>query len=229
MRIRLILLTLLAPHLVVLPLRAEPTIQGETKMPRDSLVRLVAKDVDPKAGLRWRVYPSAKVSRATTTKERLEFCAPPGIYEVELLVLKQGPDGALDLEESTTTVTIGEGKPDPGPGPTPPPDPTPVPIGKAWLVLIEESADATAERGKMIADKDIVGFVKSRGWRWRIADKDVVDASGKPPADLVPYLERGKLGLPRLTILAESGKVLWEGKPPSTAPELLSLLKKVGG
>jgi hypothetical protein len=52
----------------------------------------------------------------------LEFAAPPGTYEIELLVIQQGDDG-LVVEESQVTVVIeGCGPVSPKPGPKPPED-----------------------------------------------------------------------------------------------------------
>lgn len=86
------------------------------------LVRLRAEGVPAKAGVLWRVYPSAAVQRATTPKGLLEFAAPPGAYEVELLAITQTPDGGLDVAEARATVTVKSCHPPepPPPGPNPP-------------------------------------------------------------------------------------------------------------
>lgn len=84
------------------------------------LVRISAKNVDPKAALIWRVNPSKDVSRATSPRGVLEFVAPPGVYTVELLVIKNDADGGLTVEEESITVEIespGDRKP---PAPNPP-------------------------------------------------------------------------------------------------------------
>lgn len=71
-----------------------------------TLVRIKAEGVDPKAGIVWRVHPSKDVSRATTPRGLLEFVAPPGQYTVDILIIKTGPDGAIDIEEQTVAVEI---------------------------------------------------------------------------------------------------------------------------
>lgn len=94
-------------------------ITGDTKYNAHGLVRLRAKDADPKAALLWRVNPSKDVQRATTPRGVLEFAAPPGSYDVELLTIRVLPDGAVDVAESRVTVVIGGTSP-PKPDPKPP-------------------------------------------------------------------------------------------------------------
>jgi hypothetical protein len=98
---------------------AAPAIDGKTSYAPHQLVRLKADGVQAGAAVRWRVSPRAGVDRATTKPEVLEFAAPPGTYEVELLVIRQTPAG-LDLQEQYERVTIGEPKTQP-----PPPAPNP--------------------------------------------------------------------------------------------------------
>ena len=68
----------------LVPALADPPagvrIAGATSYPAHSLVRLKAEGVDAKAGILWRVYPSANVQRATNPRGVLEFAAPPGSY-----------------------------------------------------------------------------------------------------------------------------------------------------
>lgn len=108
---------------------AAPTpvkIVGETKYKPHSLVRLRAEGADPKAALLWRVFPGKEVQRATSPRGVLEFVAPPGSYEVELLVIASA-DGNLAVEESHLTVELEGCSPVP-PKPEPKPNPQP---GKA--------------------------------------------------------------------------------------------------
>ena len=105
--------------LVPLAANAEPLrIVGETKYKPHSLVRLRAENVDPKAALLWRVYPSQGVQRASSPRGLLEFAAHPGTYEVELLVISN-TDGNLSVEEARVSVTIESCTPAP---PKPPGD-----------------------------------------------------------------------------------------------------------
>lgn len=106
-------------------------IVGETRYKPHSLVRLKAENVDPKAAILWRIYPSHGVERATSPRGVLEFIAHPGTYEVELLVIRMGADGVLSVEESRVSVTIEGCHPVP---PSPPkPDPKPPEKGDGKL------------------------------------------------------------------------------------------------
>jgi len=98
-------------------------IAGATNYAPHSLVKLKAEGADAKAGLLWRVYPSANVQRATNPRGVFEFAAPPGTYEVELLAITAGPGGDLVIDEARQTIVIGPGTPDPKPTP-PNPDTT---------------------------------------------------------------------------------------------------------
>jgi hypothetical protein len=95
-------------------------IAGATNYAPHSLVKLKAEGADAKAGLLWRVYPSANVQRATNPRGVFEFAAPPGTYEVELLAITAGPGGDLVIDEARQSITIGPATPDPKPIPTPP-------------------------------------------------------------------------------------------------------------
>ena len=97
-------------------------------------------------------------------------------------------------------------------------------------MVIEETAEATAARGVFLADADLVGFMKTKGWKHCIVDKDVKDKDGNPPKDLAPYLDRAKTKkLPQVYLVDQAGKVRHEGDLPTTPAELLALLKQIGG
>jgi hypothetical protein len=100
-------------------------IAGATNYAPHTLVKLKAEGADAKAGLLWRVYPSANVQRATNPRGIFEFAAPPGTYEVELLAITTGPGGDLVIDETRVTVTIGPATPDPKPIPPPETKPNP--------------------------------------------------------------------------------------------------------
>lgn len=207
---------------------AQVSILGETKVEPNKLVRLKADGADPKSGLVWRVYPPT-VDKATTGKGLLEFVAAPGAYRVELLAITLAPDGTTVIAEAVASVVVG-GEPMPDPKPDPGPKPNPKPIAKAWVVIVEETAEAREGRGKMVTDKDLHGYISGKGWKLRMTDKDVVDANGKTPADLAPYVARAKSkGLPFFCVVDQDGTIRTEGVLPETAADLLDALKKVGG
>jgi len=134
----------------------EPTITGETKVKPHTLVRLKADSVDPKAGLRWRVYPPAGVDYATTPRGVLEFVAPPGVYDVELLAIGV-TEGVVSISEARTRVTISGDSPTPPkppPPPVPPVPPTPAdPLAKELAALYAADPSPTkAEHLKLLIE-----------------------------------------------------------------------------
>jgi hypothetical protein len=83
-------------------------------------------------------------------------------------------------------ITAGQGPQPPPLPPFPPPDPkpnpNPTPVTQAlWMVIIEETADATTNRSLLFKDLDIAKRMQDKGHRKRVLDKDsVVKSSGKP-------------------------------------------------
>lgn len=216
--------------LAALPAWAEPLrIMGPSSVPRDRLVRLEVRGADPAAGLIWDVFPEVD---AEESSGRLVFAAAPGVYTVKVRAVST-KDGKTQIESARATVTIGEPIPPipvpPGPGPQPGPLP-PSPITRAWVVVVEETEDAAAERGRLLADRSIRDYLTTKGWKTRVVDKDVRDRDGNPPADVRPYLERSRgKKLPQLYIVDQDGGVRHEGALPLDPADLLSLLKKIGG
>jgi hypothetical protein len=130
----------------------------------------------------------------------------------------------------TKDIHVGEAPaPDPNPGPNPGPGPGPKPVfAKAWLVVIEETSQAGGSRGAFFRDKDLLNFFLDKSWQFRVADKDVVDATGSPPADLKPWLERAKgKQLPWMFLVSDRGDLLLDEAIPATPQALLEKLKKV--
>jgi hypothetical protein len=122
-------------------------------------------------------------------------------------------------------------KPPPPDPPVPPPEPPgPVAPTKLVVVIVEETAAAVATRGAFLADRPLADFMAAHGHRWRVVDKDVTGADGKPPADVVRFLDRAKAAkLPTLFLVDPKGRTVHEGPVPATAAELAALLKKWGG
>jgi hypothetical protein len=145
---------------------------------------------------------------------------------VELLIVPIG--GAVgDVIRRTLDVTVGQG-PQPPPKPTPTPDPAPMPVALWGFVIIEETADAVAARGALIADPNLSALMKSKGYHWRIVDKDVVSADGKPPADVLPCLNatKGK-ALPQVLLIDTKGNIVTQ-TGLANAAGLVDFLKKWG-
>jgi hypothetical protein len=143
-------------------------ITGETKYKPHSLVRLKAEGADPKAGLIWRIYPRTGVARATTPKGVLEFTAPPGTYEVEVIAITKSGADEFETPEAWATVVIEschppEPKPDPKPDPNPnPPRPNP-PSG----TLDPENAIGRIQFGNAGCSATVIGPRRPDG-RWDV-------------------------------------------------------------
>ena len=119
----------------------------------------------------------------------------------------------------------------PRPPPIPDPTPTPTPTAsKMWIVVIEETANATQARGLFFADKALKARIDEKGHHFALADKDVKDAKGNVPSDLAPWLTRasGKT-LPHLFLIAPDGATLYSGELPMTPGMLLALIQAKGG
>lgn len=129
----------------------------------------------------------------------------------------------------TADVRIQGVEPIPDPNPKPTPDPLP-PIAKAWVVVVEETAEAANNRGKYFQSPDIHQFFKLKQWNYRVADKDVVGIGGLPPKDLKPWLDRAKeKSLPWMFVIDGQGVEYFSGPVPNTPEGLLAELKKIAG
>lgn len=228
---------------------ADVKIIGPASVPSHKLVRLSADGADPKAGLVWRVYPRLE-DRATTPKGQLQFVAPPGTYEVELLAIKLDSKGETLIEEARHVVVVGEpgpGPKPPGPDPKPPdPSPTPAPIPEAGfrVLVVLESADASklpAAQLNALSAKATIDYLNTKTVKgpdgktgeWRIWDQNV-DLSGERPLwqgamtrALSDFIKSKGAALPWLLI--SDGKTGYSGPLPASTTELLQLLKKYGG
>lgn len=200
--------------------------EGVVSITEDSgPLKLKGKFADGKGGIETRTYAGKYIFTVEAVMTG----------KVEIIVIKQGSGETKSTIHSRRTldVTAGEG-PRPPPDPTPDPKPTPTPApytGKFSMVVIEETDVAANNRGQFFADKELRDYLATKlVGKPRIADKDVVDASGQPPKDLAPYLNHAKgKGLPQLYLIAPDGTVLYEGDLPKTPAELIATVKKVGG
>lgn len=212
-----------------LPAWAEVRIEGDPVAAAGRMVRLRAAGDVRDAALIWDVSDEEALD-LEEVGDRLLLTGPKGVYKVKLRAVRL-VGGKATVETARVTVTIGEGKPDPvPPGPRPGPQPPPAPLRQLWMIWVEETADATKDRGKLLSDKALNDRVRAKGHRWRVVDKDAVNSDGRPPADLAPWIERGKkAGLPRLYLVDQDGRILDEGPAPKDAAEALKRVEKVGG
>jgi hypothetical protein len=200
-------------------------ITGPARVPAYKLVRLTVTGADPEAALIWDVSPEADAD-VLEVDGGLIFTAPPGTYAVKLRAVK-----GRSVQTARHTVVVGDpAPPPPGPGPAPPnpPGPTPPPAPTspvAYLVVVEETAEAVGTRGAFFADAALAARMKARGIKWRVIDKDVVGPDGKPPADVARFLAlaAGK-PYPSLFTVDAAGKLIGQQPMPRTPADLLTLL-----
>ena len=152
--------------------------------------------------------------------------------KVEVLFLPVGAKDAGEAVRKTLEVTEPEDcekrpKPDPKPDPTPEPDNSPA---KLFVVVIEETGEAVAGRGAFFTDATLAARFKDKGHRFRVVDKDVIGADGKPPADVKRFLDAAKSKpYPSVFLVDEKGKTRVQTKVPETPADMIELLKKYGG
>jgi hypothetical protein len=152
----------------------------------------------------------------------------PGTYNIVYMTCsKEGK-----LAEWVKTAVIVGGTPGPGPGPGPnPPDPSPLPpITSAYVLIIEETSDASALRGTFFTDKDIAAwFAANPTWKYKVVDKDIKDPNtGQTPEGFKPWLAKvqGKK-LPQMIVIDQDGNVRYQGPVPMTPAEFLNVLKGI--
>jgi hypothetical protein len=123
----------------------------------------------------------------------------------------------------------GGPSPNPGPEPKPDPKPDPQPIVKLFgIIIVEESKDRTPPQAAVQAA--IHKACDAKKLQYARLDQNVVDETGKPPADMAAWLAKAKgKTLPYLLLVGENGQVAWEGSQPATEAAALELLKKYGG
>lgn len=118
----------------------------------------------------------------------------------------------------------------PPPDPQPNPNPQPVPVvGKLFgWVMIEDLNVPFNNRGAVL--NAAIAWSDANGINHRTAGKNVVDATGKPPADMVPYLIRaaGK-PVPQLFLITAEGKLLYEGPASNDPDAFVALLSQYKG
>lgn len=167
--------------------------------------------------------------------------APTGKSEV-LMVFGEQPGtvtvaawGVVDGKPkklASLAIAVGVVKPQPMPEPKPEPEPKPKPyVGKWRILIVEETAQAAANRGEYLTDPALLDYVREKcSAKIRVVDQDVVGPDGKPPKDLQPWLARAKgKKLPHWYVVGDDGTILAEGDLPPTPQAALDALKKIGG
>jgi hypothetical protein len=221
-----------APLLLLALLAAAPPARAELELPESITIRagrLGKLDARGAATvIRWvNVHEEVDLIASESGRWCVLACTSPGRYRLAAYTA----DAAGPSEPVYCLLVVQGEAPAPPAPPTPPSPPAPpATLGKAWLVVIEETAQAAAGRGAFLADPSLVAYLQAKGWRQRLADKDAVDASGACPADLCGYLAAAKgKKLPYLFVVDEHGHARYQGEVPATPAALLALLTKIGG
>jgi hypothetical protein len=192
--------------------------------------RLFKIEAKAKGQVRWvNVHDQLDLIPDSSGAYAIGLGAVPGSYKVAAYAGDK--DGATEPAYCTVVVE-GEAPPGPKPGPGPKPDPKPDPVVRplAYLVVVEETVEASGVRGAMLRDRALLELMAARKYVARVVDKDVRDGDGNVPRDVRPYVERARgKSLPQLYLVAKDGAVLYEGACPKTAADLVALLKKIGG
>lgn len=129
---------------------------------------------------------------------------------------------------ASRTIEVGGGAPDPFPKPDPKPEPY---TGKLRLLVIEETEEAANNRGQYFTDETLAAYLKAKcSHRPRVADQNVKDATGNPPADIAPWLALAKgKKLPQWYVIKPTGEILISGDMPGTPADMLKKLKEIAG
>lgn len=173
------------------------------------------------------VFPSTLLR---DTKTAVVISMRPGKYRLFAVSAKEG----IPSPFAVCVVVVEGDTPGPTPGPGPQPGPTPDPFvpttGPLYVVIIEETGEAAAERGRLFADPTIAARFREKGHRFRVVDKDVIGVDGQPPADVRRFLDsaRGKK-LPQVFLVDKEGRTVVSGDLPTTPSGLLELIQKAGG
>jgi len=208
---------------------AQPKIVGDHEVERGGFA-ILNIDGAGKTVL-WTITPDP-IQEAEIVGTLVFTGVPGGRYTATAVVIDFDAKTAIKLRHVVTFAGKPEPiPPGPQPGPDPPkPDPTPPIAGKLFVVVVEETRDAAANRGLWFTDKELWAYFREKGHRLRVVDKDVKDADGKTPADVKRFIDdTGNGGTPRLYLVGEDGKTRRAGPMPETPAKLLSLIKQYGG
>src|SRR5262249_60387777 len=104
--------------------------------------------------------------------------ASPGGAGVGRIVTGRG-GGPPEVAGSVSFEVVG---PPPIPPPVPPAPAPPVGGKAAAFVVVEETADATADRALFFTDPRLAEVVRDQKLKYQVLDQHATDAAGRPPA-----------------------------------------------
>ena len=194
--------------------------------------------------IRWRADPALQ-------EVPLDLLLPPDVLKTLRGKVYTGPSGRHRVEAWTAKgdvpsdisvcwIIIGEVPPEPSPDP-PNPNPKPLPVRdrKLFICVVEETADATAQRGAWFSDAALAERIRAKGHTFRVVDKDTKVV--KPISDdkdegrkLSAYIKRAIANkLPYVMIVEQEGvgprQIIHEGPLPENPAAAIRLLEKLGG
>ena len=198
-------------------------IEGKTELVVAELPFSVLAPVgDPKKTLHFWTF-SAGVE-AVDKGHELHVLKMSGRQLFQVRIVEWSPDGFTQKFGKLYIRLAASEPPPPEPGPLPPK------VKMLFLVAVEESREAKADRARWLTYKPLHDYMRNRGYKARIVDKDVKNANGQTPEDLAPYLLAAQGNpLPYLFLVTQDGDVLYRGGLPSSPAQLLALMQKVDG
>jgi hypothetical protein len=128
----------------------------------------------------------------------------------------------------TAEVVVGGTQlpPTPPKPPVPPIDPPAPMAATLYVTVVYEAGDLTVPQSRVLRDKGVQDWLTAGKHKYREIDQDVVDASGKVPADVAKHIQLAKqAGLPCVVVTDESGAVLAKLPVPDSGAKLLAELK----
>lgn len=188
------------------------------------LVSIDAETVPAGETLRVRdTFTDGAKSRTYKGPLTVYYVRPVKTGECQLVITPIGLKVEADIVSVAIEANVGPRPPPPEPGPAP--QPKPVPADLWGFVIVEETGDAVAGRAALLGDRDLASFLKAKGLRWRVVDKDVKTAAGETPPDVKPWIEdaKGKT-LPQVYLVGKDGAKVYGGPCPKTAGELVKLI-----
>ncbi len=188
---------------------------GPSPQPGPRILSFVAEPAEIKAGqsatLKWTTEGATAVTLSCSPNVQPaagSFAVAPTVTTAYTLTAKN----AQGMNTANVTVTVSSD-----------------PIVKLFgAIVVEETKDRTPLQAKV--QDAIHKWCDGKKLQYARLDQNVVDESGKPPADMAAWLEKAKgKTLPYLLLVGQNGQVAWEGSQPTTEAAALELLKKLGG
>jgi hypothetical protein len=118
--------------------------------------------------------------------------------------------------------------PTPTPDPVPPVPPQPT---RPKIAVVENPLTTTLEQRQVLSTPSWRDQASKKHDFIGIIPSDVIEkGTSKPPASLVPFLDRASThNLPWVILCDQTGTIIWEGQLPTSAAELSALITKYGG